>query len=83
MITILNISIPFKNNEVIDQFLFRGDIEDSKYLPLLKKLKEELLEFGALWVTISQVGEESWRIYFSTIRSLPIEIGAVTKWLGI
>ena len=83
MATILNISIPFKNEVLVDQFLFRGDIEGSKYLPLLKKLEKELLEFGALWVTISQVEEESWRLYFSIIRSLPVRIDSSILWLGI
>ena len=83
MVTILNIKLPLENIEIEDECLFRGDLKDRNYFQLLKELEKKLLEFGALWVTISQIEENSWRLYFSTIRSLPIKIDSSTKWLGI
>lgn len=83
MVTILNIKLPLENIEIEDGCLFRGDLKDKNYFQSLKELEKKLLEFGVLWAKVSQLGENSWRLYFSVIQSLPIKIDSSTEWLGI
>lgn len=81
MVTIFEKELPLENVEV-SQFLFRGELRDEKYLPLLNEIAEKLKENGAPWVKVSQE-EKSWRLYFSMISNFPIKIGDTIKWLGI
>ena len=83
MVTVLNIRLPLEKSENEDGCLFRGDLKDKNYSQSLKELEKKLLEFGVLWAKVSQLGENSWRLYFSVIQSFPIKIDSSTKWLGI
>lgn len=80
-VKIFNILISGQNL-VMDQFVFGVDVIGNTSSSV-DQIIRELMDYEVLWAIKIPSHDHQWRLLFSTIKPLEIEVDGETRWLGI